>query len=158
MRQSGTATYQQINTMSLDQIDLILMVYRGAISELHKAREAFAEDRPVDGRNACDKARKCIVHLYTTLDMDKGGEIAARLGQLYIYMVERLDIAVSTKEAKTFDEIIELLEVIKEGWEGVGTGPGNTSPPEKRGKPANSRNGQAPSGASKKQESLSYTA
>jgi flagellar protein FliS len=163
MRQSGTTTYQQITTMSLDQIDLILMVYRGAITELRKAGVAFEEDRFVDGRDACDKARKCIIHLYTTLDMDKGGEIASRLAQLYIYMVERLDIAVSTKGKKNIDEIISLLEVIKEGWEGVdrgvAVGPGvslNNSAKAEREEDSDRKT--QPHRQTKKQDNLSLTA
>jgi flagellin-specific chaperone FliS len=95
--------------------------------------------------------------------MDKGGEIASRLAQLYIYMVERLDIAVSTKGKKNIDEIINLLEVIKEGWEGVdrGTAVGvrvNLDTDTKAVKEEDSDRKTQPPRHTKIQDSLSLTA
>lgn len=115
----GCNAYQKINTMGMSQLDLILTVYRGGIGFLNQARDHFQKDELVAGRAACDRARKCIVHLYTTLDMDKGGAIADRLGQLYAFMIERIDLAVANKSRDILDDVIANLTTIKEGWEGI---------------------------------------
>jgi len=115
----GYQTYQEISTMGMSQLDLILTVYRGAIGFLNKARSEFDREDLNAGRTACEKARKCIVHLYTTLDMDKGGEIAAQLGQLYAFMIQRIDLALASKSNQILEEVSGLLETIKEGWEGL---------------------------------------
>jgi flagellar protein FliS len=115
----GFSTYQENSTMGMSQLDLILMVYRGAISLLDQAKSDFSAQQFTSGRTACDKARKCIVHLYTTLDMEQGGEIAQNLGRLYAYMIEQLDVAVASKSEELLDSIIGFLKTIKEGWDGL---------------------------------------
>ena len=116
---TGCEAYETINTMSMSQLDLILAVYRGAVGYLEQAKEAFAESRFDDGRTACDKARKCVVHLYTTLDMERGKEIARHLGHLYAYMIEQIDLAVASKSLKRIDDVIGVLNTLKEGWESL---------------------------------------
>jgi flagellar protein FliS len=120
----GFGTYHEINTMGKSQLDLILMIYRGAIGLLEQAKCDFQAGELTAGRAACEKARKCIVHLYTTLDMDKGQEIAARLGQLYAYMIEQLDLAMASKSLPILDAVAGMLATIKEGWENLKQGDG----------------------------------
>ena len=115
----GPNTYQKINTMGMSQLDLILTVYRVGIASVTEARNDFRAENLVAGRTACDKARKCIVHLYTTLDMERGGAIARHLGQLYAFMIEQLDLAVAEKSCDLLDNVIDNLNTLKEGWEGL---------------------------------------
>lgn len=117
--QRGFQTYRQINTMGMTQLDLILTVYRGTIGYLDQAKEDFATGKLTSGRTACDMARKCIVHLYTTLDMEKGENIAAQLGQLYAFMIEQIDLAVANKSCKLLGDVKSILETVKGGWESL---------------------------------------
>lgn len=105
--------------MGLSQVDLIVTVYRGTAAYLRQAAENFKEQQPEAARGLCDRARSCLVHLYTTLDMDKGGIIADRLGRLYAYMIEQLDLAAAGGDANALEQIAALLDTIKEGWEGI---------------------------------------
>jgi flagellar protein FliS len=113
----GHHAYNEINTMGMSQLDLILTVYRGAISFLTQARTAYDAGNSADGRLLSERARRCIVHLYTTLDMEKGEDIAIRLGQLYAFMIEQLDLAMAQQSVSRLGNIIRNLETIKEGWE-----------------------------------------
>src|ERR1017187_4652609 len=45
---------------------------------------------------AIGKAVRLIGHLNDSLDMERGGQIAANLRNLYLYMLERLTVANST--------------------------------------------------------------
>ena len=115
----GFSTYKKINTMGMSQLDLILTVYRGAIGYLDQAQIQFNEGRLTEGRTACEKARKCLVHLYTTLDMDKGGAIATQLGQLYAFVIQQIDLAVASKSHRLIDEVKGILGTIKSAWESL---------------------------------------
>jgi len=115
----GYHTYKEINTMGMSQLDLILTVYRGAINYLKQAQSSYETGKPMDGRTFCDRARRCIVHLYTTLDMEKGEGIAAQLAKLYAFMIEQLDMAMARQSVSGLGEIIDNLETIKEGWENL---------------------------------------
>ncbi len=105
--------------MGMSQVDLIVTVYRGTAAYLRQAAGNFKEQQPDAARGLCGRARNCLVHLYTTLDMDKGGIIAERLGRLYAYMIEQLDLAAAGGDVNSLDQIAALLDTIKEGWEGI---------------------------------------
>jgi flagellar protein FliS len=126
----GYDTYKEINTLGMSQLDLILTVYRGAINFLESARDEFASGNGPAGRHACERARRCIVHLYTTLDMEKGESIATHLGQLYAYMIERLDLAAAQRSGDLLAEIIRMMDTIKGAWESLKEAP----PPSTDGK------------------------
>jgi len=119
--------YQTINTMGLSQLDLILKVYTGAIAYLRQAQAEFAVARMIEGTSACDKARTCVVHLYTTLNMDKGGEIARHLGRLYAFIIEQIDLAAASASRERIDEVIGLLNTVKEAWDGLKSAPETTA-------------------------------
>lgn len=119
----GFETYQVTQVMGMSQVDLILTVYRGTIAYLEQAADHFRGGRINQGKKAGEKARRCLVHLYTTLDMDKGGAIAAQLGKLYAYMIEEIDMAVAGARGEPLENIVRLLHTIKEGWDGLKTHP-----------------------------------
>ncbi|MEE9441124.1 MAG: flagellar export chaperone FliS [candidate division Zixibacteria bacterium] len=116
---NGHNAYRETSTMGMSQLDLVLTVYRGTIGFLNQAKTEFELKNYTEGRTACDKARKCLVHLYTTLDMEKGGEIAEYLGKIYAHIIEQLDIAVADKSPKYFEDMISHLMTIKEAWDGL---------------------------------------
>ncbi len=114
---TGLTAYKKISTMGMSQIDLVLAVYRGTLDFIDQAKEHFEGNAAADGRTACERARKCLVHLYTTLDMDRGGDIAAQLGSLYAYTIEQLDVASANKDNKKLDAIREIISNLRSGWE-----------------------------------------
>ncbi len=62
------------------------------------------------------RAREIINHLFLTLDLEKGGEIASNLEALYAYMLQRLlDVDVKN-DARAAEEVIELLEPLRGSW------------------------------------------
>lgn len=160
--QRGFNTYKQINTMGMSQVDLILTVYRGAIGFLSQAQSDFEQGRLTEGRTACDKARKCIVHLYTTLDMDKGEAIANQLGQLYAFMIQQIDLAVASKSCDLLDDVKNILGTIKEAWEGLKeqeTVPAPADPKETEGAQVDGNDTEAaPSMPSSKGQRLTFSA
>jgi len=60
-----------------------------------------------------------IGQLDATLDMEKGGQIAQNLHNLYLYMLGRLTTANATNDAQIVSEVSELVRKIKSGWDGI---------------------------------------
>lgn len=116
---TGCRAYQKINTLSMSQLDLVLTVYKGAVDFLNQAKSDYMAEKFTDGRDATEKARKCVVHLYTTLDMEKGKEISQNLGRLYAFCIEQIDLVTGSKSMERIDSIINVLETLKEGWEAL---------------------------------------
>ncbi|MEE8576872.1 MAG: flagellar protein FliS, partial [candidate division Zixibacteria bacterium] len=65
--------------------------------------------------------RKMLVHLYTTLDEEKGGEVAENLGKLYTYLICQLDIVQATKDQSVIESSVKVLKNLREGWDGIAT-------------------------------------
>ena len=62
--------------MGKSPVELVIQVYDGAIASFNQATEHYNQKNLNEGWEQLEKAKKFITHLYTTLDEDKGGEIA----------------------------------------------------------------------------------
>ena len=103
-------------------LKLVLMCYEGAITSLKLARERYeAKDYETKGR-ALKKALDIIHELNASLDMNKGGEIAANLRALYGYMSQALTEADLKKDMGVFGEVIRMLEELEVEWKAISSG------------------------------------
>jgi flagellar protein FliS len=68
---------------------------------------------------AMGKAVRLIAQLDGTLDMERGGEIARNLRNLYVYMLNRLTAANVTNDAAIVAEVSQLVRKIKSGWDPI---------------------------------------
>lgn len=111
--------YQKNDTLGKSQLDLIIKVYDGAINSFRMAREFYEKKDGPGGYEQLEKVRKFLTHLYTTLDFEKGGEIADKLGQLYVFVLTQLDVIQATKDLKKIDDNIRILNNLRSGWTGL---------------------------------------
>jgi flagellar protein FliS len=70
---------------------------------------------------AISKAVRLINQLDGTLDMERGGQIALNLRNLYQYMLNRLTVANVTNDAAIVSEVSQLVLKIKSGWDQIVT-------------------------------------
>ena len=102
----GLISYQRTQTEGLSQRDLIVMCYRGAISYLNQAKTKH-EQQDFDGfSELLEKAHRVVFHLYTTLDMKRGGEIAEKLADIYAFLISQIYLLNATKEVVAVDKLI----------------------------------------------------
>ena len=66
-----------------------------------------------------NKAIRLIDQLNATLDMERGGQIAQNLRNLYLYMLERLTLANLNNDASIVTEVASLVSKIKAGWDRI---------------------------------------
>jgi len=109
-------SYKKVDTFGKSGLELVVMVYDGAIASLSQAADYYEKEDNQAGFDAIEKAKRFVVHLYTTLDEEKGGEIAANLGSIYAYLTERMNFIQSTKDIAAIDNAIAMLRNIREGW------------------------------------------
>jgi len=108
--------YRRSQVSGMSQKDLILMLYRGAIRFLTEAKGALADQRYDQWWSKLDRARKIVLHLYSTLNME-AGQIATDLAALYSYIVEQICVANARRETGPIDVSINILSTVKEAWE-----------------------------------------
>lgn len=115
----GIGSYQKTETLGKSPLELLLMVYGGAIQAMADAEAAFRDGNRDAGREKIDRARKFVTHLYTTLDNDRGGDVAQRLGHLYVFIIERLQVAQASADGAALQDLRAIMENLRSGWQGV---------------------------------------
>lgn len=121
------AAYAQVGVetgvSTADPHKLILMLFDGALLSIGTASAAMEiRDIPAKGQ-AISKAIEIIINgLKASLDLNAGGELAARLSALYDYMSERLVYANLHNSRPALDEVHGLLESLREAWAGIAPG------------------------------------
>ncbi|WP_417070718.1 flagellar export chaperone FliS [Niveibacterium terrae] len=110
----------QTDVATADPLDLVVMLYDGAILALATARMAIDNnDIPLRGQKISHAIDIITNGLHASLDYQSGGELADRLGALYNYMVSRLIYANLNASAPAIDEVVALLKELKSGWDTI---------------------------------------
>lgn len=122
----------------------VLMLHNRAIGALHDAIRAIEAGDIQRRWSANNQAVNVIEALWITLDMDRGGEIAANLDRLYAFMLNHLLAVDIHNDPKPAQDVINLLEPLRQSWQeladregqGAGTAPEVAGGPETPGAPA----------------------
>ena len=108
---TGINPYQQYKTNQVDTADpkqLIVMLYDGAVRFLETGIQYIENFKTYDKANEnVLKAQDILTELMLSLDMEKGGEIAQNLFNLYSFMKKELLEANINKEKDNIDELEE---------------------------------------------------
>lgn len=117
--QSPSNIYQQVEINSSNQLQLVVMLYEGAIRFISLAKSAISNRDLIGKAQNLDRALAIISELQNTLKTDEGGEIASQLDRLYTYINERM-LAASTKmDVQPLTEVIKLLRILNTAWSEV---------------------------------------
>jgi len=111
--------YQQMHISGLNQKELIVMLYSGAIRFIEQGRELIIK-KDVPGAHAkLNSARNIFIHLLSTLNMEAGGQLSQKLSSMYAYFIEKITMGNATKNVQELDDILPLIQDIKEAWEKI---------------------------------------
>ena len=115
----GIRVYRENAILTGTPGKLVVLLYEGAIGSLRKAVAALeAKDYATKGSCIC-KAQDILDELNMTLNMEVGGEVAANLRKLYLFMRKHLTDAGLTKDPQKIQQVIALLEDLLQGWRAV---------------------------------------
>lgn len=99
--------------------ELVLVLFDGLLDELARARGHIEAKRYQQKGASLEKCLNILNGLNGSLDYESGGELVQGLSRLYDYCVYRLsDVSVSLS-LEGLDEVVHLLGVLRDGWEGV---------------------------------------
>lgn len=103
-----------VNYASREQ--LLLMLLDGAVKFSKIAKLGMEEKDAKKAHENIIKTQNIFYELMTTLDVDKGGEWAKGLMQVYEFIVNRLMEANIKKDVIIIDEVIPLIEDVRDTW------------------------------------------
>jgi flagellar protein FliS len=137
--------YKDMNTQSAveyaDSHQLITMLFDGAMERIAAAKGAMANKDVSSKGILISKALLIVEALRAYLDMEKGGEIAQNLKDLYDYIELRLFEANIENDESMLDETFHLINDIRSGWVQIAptqepqtTLPSSTEPPSTESK------------------------
>ena len=111
-------SYKQTEIETASPGKLLLLLYDGAIKRLTRARELMQDENASreDIHGQLIKTQEILVELMLALDWNVGGELPARLHSLYDFMYRRLVEANLKHDTAMLDEVIELLNTLRDGW------------------------------------------
>ncbi|WP_276921897.1 flagellar export chaperone FliS [Frischella perrara] len=121
MYQAGSKAYEQVSLeTSVNQASphqLIVLLFDGALNAI-KLAKLYIEKGNIAGKGvAISKAINIIDNgLKSCLDMEKGGEIAANLDDLYHYISHQLVLANLHNDVAKLDSCYDLLNNIAQSW------------------------------------------
>jgi len=112
-------TYLEERVLSADPVELVCMVYQGAIDAVEDARRYLGTGQVAARSRAISKACDCILELRGSLDKERGGDLSRRLAEIYDYVVRRLMEANLDASDALLAEVHGLLSTLAEAWREV---------------------------------------
>jgi flagellar protein FliS len=100
-----------------DRMQLVLRMMQGALDRIATARGHMQRGEQAPKGETLGRAVRMIDGLRSCLDHERGGEIAANLAALYDYMTHSLTEANLHNDPRGLDEVADLLDEIRGGWE-----------------------------------------
>jgi len=102
---------------------LISLLMQGVLERVDQARESIKDGNENDQAELVVKIVQLIEALRDSLNFDAGGEIAVNLGDLYQYMIDRVnDVEAPQQRTEVLNEIEKLIGQVKDGWDQIDAG------------------------------------
>lgn len=115
--QGQNVAYRKTQVETASPEALILMLYDGALKFIGQAEIAFEEQDLEQISNLLLRIQAIFAELLTSLDKEKGGEIATNLERLYVFFLEKLGDANVKKDPAPMLEIKPLVQNLRNTWE-----------------------------------------
>jgi flagellar protein FliS len=118
----AATAYRQTETGSRTPLELVVLLYDGALQHIAAARAAMARGDVATGTRANSRALAIISELQNTLDVERGGSVAKSLDELYRYITSRLLDASFRRDAAPLEEAAKLLRPLRDAWSAIAQG------------------------------------
>lgn len=118
----AASTYQTQALMTASPAQLVVMLLEKAAACLNEAIAAIEAGEIESRWRANKRAIEIIHHLDLTLDMDRGGEIAANLRNIYTYALRRLNDVDFNNDSQAARDVIALIEPMLASWRELARG------------------------------------
>ncbi len=109
------SAYRQSAVLTASPEQLVVMLYDGARRFLGQATVAMRAGDVETSHVKLRRAEAIITHLLETLDLDQG-EIAGRLGSIYLFCNRHLNEARLQRDPQKIEQVNSLLGELRSAW------------------------------------------
>ena len=117
--QKAVSAYMETTAVTTSQGEVLVMLYDGAIKFLTRARTKIEERNYAEKGIMLSKAIDIINELDSSLNMQKGGELADNLHKLYFYCNTRILNANMKLDNNYIDEVIRILTGLRDAYKQI---------------------------------------
>jgi flagellar protein FliS len=117
MRYKGHASYLGDEILSASPLKLVVLLYRGALDAIAKARTHLAAGDIRARSAAITKAIEIMAELNQSLDRERGTDVALQLERLYDYVLRLLFEANTQQIEPPLIEAERLLQTLLDAWQ-----------------------------------------
>jgi flagellar protein FliS len=114
-----TQEYQKSAVNTASPLQLIVMLYDGALKFMEAGRHAMANGDLNRQNSSLQQAQRIVLELMACLDTQQGGEIAKNLMGLYTYVLEELVKGNVTDDPECVARSIRVFSELRESWNQV---------------------------------------
>ncbi len=108
--------YMQTQVTTTNQGEVVVMLYDGAIKFLNRSKDLMEKKDFAGKGNMISRALDIINELDSSLNLEKGGEIAKNLHSLYFFCNSRLLMANLKASPMIVDEVIKILSGLRDAY------------------------------------------
>ena len=120
---NNVSQYSQVNRVGgvtdADPHRLVLMLLEGALGKMATVKGLIMRGETAKKGEVIGQAISIIGGLRSSLDLSKGGEIAANLDNLYEYIERQLIQANMNNDIEIVNEVVSLLREVKTAWDSI---------------------------------------
>jgi flagellar protein FliS len=109
-------SYQRTQVQASTPLEQVVMLYDAAMRFMGDARSAIERKDIPARRQAISRTLAIVGELRSTLDMNRGGEIASSLDELYGYVMMRLLDGAMHQDVKAIDDASRVVDTLRDAW------------------------------------------
>src|SRR3982750_3948547 len=115
----GIHQYRRTQILTASDIQVIVLLYDGALQSCELAREGILKNNYADKARFLGRAFAIVSELSNVLDMEQGKDIALSLRRLYSYMLDEMTQANLRHNVGHLDGPIRCLSTLREAWHAI---------------------------------------
>jgi flagellar protein FliS len=112
----GVDAYRRTEAQSASPMQLVVMLYDGALRFLSDAHGAQARGDARGRAQALTRVAAIVAECHGTLDLEQGGEVAKELDRLYSYISARLLDVTLERDDSAVAEVHKLMSTLRDAW------------------------------------------
>jgi len=102
-----------------DKVELIQMLFDGLLESMVTARGHIERGAIEEKNKSLIRAGRIVIGLQGALDLEKGGDLARNLHELYSYVTRRLVYVNAHNDVTVLNEVQTLMSEIRQAWRDV---------------------------------------